>query len=240
MTSLMIPAPPLQDGEVRLIHWNLNNYEHFPVESKEILSADELERAQRYKIPEVSKRFALTRTLLRLHLGAFLNVEPKSLHFQYGELGKPFLIGSSLAFNISHSGHRAVLAVATGRELGVDIEKIRTLENDALPERYFSTPEAIVYRVTPDDYRQRAFFHYWTAKEAFLKARGDGLSRGLADYSFSDPWEDPPRLTWVKWDAEEPKRWVFHRFYPEEGFMGTLAYAGHPTTVKEVNEFKNL
>jgi len=240
MTRWKISEKPLLEGEVRLIQWNLNNYEQFQNDARRILSAEEQERAQRYKVAIVAERFTITRALLRLSLGALLNADPQLLQFRFGEQGKPSLIDHTLSFNISHSDHRAVLVVARDRELGVDIERIRPLENDGLPERYFSTPEAIVYRVTPDDYRQRAFFHYWTAKEAFLKARGDGLSRGLADYSFSDPWETPPRLTWVKWDAEEPARWNFHRFFPEEGFMGTLAYSGSPTAVTEANEFKNL
>lgn len=237
MTLSKTAQIPLADGEVRLILMNLTLFSDFRTEAGNLLSSDERERAERYKIAEVAERFVLARGLLRRHLGAFLNADPSSLRFQYGEQGKPFLPDAPLSFNLSHSGDWAVLAVAKGRELGVDIEKIRVLENDRLPERYFSAPEAIVYRVTPDDHREEAFFHFWTAKESFLKARGDGLSRGLKDYSFSDPWDMPPRLTWVAWDENEPKRWHFHRFSPSNGYLGTLAYSGD---VAEVKEFKDL
>ncbi|HEX5038014.1 MAG TPA: 4'-phosphopantetheinyl transferase superfamily protein [bacterium] len=177
--------------------------------------------------------------LLRRALASRLAADPGSLVIERGAHGKPYLGGafrSGLAFNLSHSGDRLVIAIGKGRELGVDVELIRPLESEALAERYFSKPESIVFRVTPPEKKEEAFFHYWTAKEAYLKAKGVGIGQGLKDHSFSDPWENPPRLTWAA-DPAETGLWRFHRFYPEGGYIGTLAYPGD---LAKIREFSSL
>ncbi|HSA60183.1 MAG TPA: 4'-phosphopantetheinyl transferase superfamily protein [bacterium] len=226
-------ASPLPDDEIQLILMNLKDFGAFRGEAAALLSPDERERADRFKARGAEERFLLARGLLRRALGGILGEDPASLRFSYGPKGKPRLEGKNLSFNLAHSADRVAIAVAKDRDVGIDLERIRP-ENDALVERYFSAPEAILYRATLPEKQGLAFFHFWTAKEAYLKARGDGLSRGLKSHSFSDPWENPPRLTWVGWDDREPARWSFHRFWPAEDCIGTLAYAGGPAFVKEI------
>jgi 4'-phosphopantetheinyl transferase len=226
--------------DIRLVILDLKRFESFRADAPRILSADERVRAEKLKVPEAAASFLLTRALLRRCLGGLLGLDPASLVFRYGPQGKPYLSGpgAGLSFNVSHSGGVAAYAFAEGRDLGVDVERFRAVEADSLAERYFSAPEAILYRVQLPEKREAAFFHFWTAKEAYLKARGVGMIAGLKGHSISEPWEDPPRLTWVRGDEAEPGRWTFHRFWPAEDVIGTLTYSGGPAKIKEVHDLE--
>jgi 4'-phosphopantetheinyl transferase len=223
--------------DIRLVILDLKRFESFRTEAPRILSSDERQRVERLKVPEAATNFLLIRALLRRCLGSRLGLDPATLVFRYGPHGKPFLAGpgAGLSFNVSHSGGIAAFAFAEGRDLGVDVERIRAVDADSLAERYFSAPEAILYRVQIPEKREAAFFHFWTAKEAYLKARGVGMTEGLKGHSISEPWEDPPRLTWVQGDEREVGRWTFHRFWPAEDVIGTLTYSGRPAKIKEVH-----
>jgi 4'-phosphopantetheinyl transferase len=226
-------ASPFPDDEIRLFLMNLTDFAGFLGRAFELLSPDERDRAERFKVPGAAERFTLARGLLRRTLGGILGTDPAGLRFSYGPQGKPGLEGRALTFNLSHSENWAAIAVAQGREVGIDLERIRPHDHH-LVERYFSAPEAILYRATLPEKQGLAFYHFWTAKEAYLKARGEGISGGLKDHSFSDPWENPPRLTWAGPDANEPHRWSFYRFWPAEDVIGTLAYAAGPAIIREI------
>src|SRR5947209_7493958 len=90
-----------------------------------LLSPDEQERAARFAIPRVRQHFIAARAFLRMTLADCLGRDPAGLRFGYGSHGKPFFPDTDLCFNLSHSGGWAVLAVARGREVGIDIEQIR-------------------------------------------------------------------------------------------------------------------
>lgn len=228
--------PLLDPGEIRLIFLDPARLRSDLDAFRKTVSADEIEKSIRLKAPGASEDFIATRGFLRARLAEQLGRAPETLRFAYGPEGKPSLEdGAGLRFNLSHTSGVAVIALARGRELGVDVERLRELESQDLAERYFSAPEAIIFRVTLPEHRELAFFHYWTSKESFIKARGDGLSLGLGNFAFSDPWEDPPRLTWTAWDETEAGRWRFHRFHPAPGFVGTLAYTGELANIREFN-----
>src|SRR5215207_6202526 len=90
-----------------------------------LLSADELERADRFKFPQVRLAYLQGRLFLRKMLGALLDRPAADLHFSLEGNGKPTLEDSAIAFNLSHSGGEALLAVSTAKPVGVDIEVIR-------------------------------------------------------------------------------------------------------------------
>jgi 4'-phosphopantetheinyl transferase len=149
-------------------------------EFKNILSPAEWERAEKFTVSGPRRQFVLGRVVLRQILGACLQVAPATLVFGYQPAGKPFLLPSTvkpdLRFNLSHSNEMVALAVACGREVGVDVEWIHGLDDWAdLGSRIFSPPElAELYALPPAQHRQ-AFFNGWTRKEAWLKATGQGL-----------------------------------------------------------------
>jgi 4'-phosphopantetheinyl transferase len=145
------------------------------------LSPDELERAARFVFAPDRERFVLARGYLRQILGAYLGLSPASLQFAYNVHGKPSLAqqpaGAALSFNLAHSGDLALYAVARGRRVGVDIERVRLdLDYPAILSGVFTAREQAALATLPEDQRRLAFFNGWARKEAYLKARGQGLS----------------------------------------------------------------
>ncbi len=143
----------------------------------ESLPADERWRAARIIVPTVRRRFVQARAALRRILGRELGVAAHTLAFNYGEHGKPALDGyPRLHFNLSHSGERALLAISTQGEVGVDLEQLR--ERPAvlpLARRFLGEAEAARVAAADGSARDRIFLHYWTRKEAVLKATGRGI-----------------------------------------------------------------
>ena len=125
---------------------------------------------------EHRQRFVAARGALRETLAKYAGCEPGRLEFQYGAAGKPALASGDLHFNLSHSRGLALYAVARGREVGVDIEKVRReAALQLIAARFFPPEEAEALRALPPAERVEAFFRLWTRKEAYIKARGEGL-----------------------------------------------------------------
>ena len=150
------------------------------------LSRDEHARASRFRFEHDRRRWIAARVMLRQALGEYVNVSPAELTFTYSQYGKPALCGHNLHFNLSHSGDLAVCAISAVTEVGVDVERIREIEDmDALFRSISSAREYSAFRVLPRAERTRAFFETWTRKEACVKATGRGLSTPLADVDAS-------------------------------------------------------
>ena len=162
-----------------------------PLENPEaFLDERELARAGRFRFERDRKRFAFFRAAIRLILGRYVGRPPRELRFAYSPEGKPSLAGRPaddfLEFNLAHSEDVALLAVGRGRRIGVDLERIRDeRDTDEIAERFFSRDEVRALRALAPDQRRKAFFSCWTRKEAYVKARGDGLSMPLSSFSMS-------------------------------------------------------
>lgn len=141
------------------------------------LSGEEKERAERFYFPIHRERFIRGRGMLRYLLGAYLETDPAAIAFETGEKGKPYLSNSSLHFNLSHSEGRAVLAVSRLPSIGIDIECFdRSVNVDGLSRRCFRESEISGLLELPEEQKRQAFFWIWTAKEARMKATGEGFS----------------------------------------------------------------
>jgi len=150
-----------------------------PIRMASLVSDDERDRAGRFYFPRDQRRFITVRGILRTILGAYLGRIPAALKFLYSPKGKPLLdnAGPELCFNLSHSKNLAVFGIALNRQIGVDVEYIRALSNiESIAGRYFSESERNAILDQPPDGRDRMFFQYWTIREAYLKATGEGLS----------------------------------------------------------------
>jgi 4'-phosphopantetheinyl transferase len=155
----------------------------FPRRMKQLaatLSADEQLRAARFHFERDRNRFVAARGQLREILGQFLEIAPGQIIFSYGERGKPHLAdmanGKFLHFNLSHSDSLALIAVCRDCELGVDIERIRPVENTGpLVTPFFSPEELQRWHSLPPSRRAEIFFENWTRTEAFLKFNGEGI-----------------------------------------------------------------
>ncbi len=203
---------------------------------QQTLSADELERAERFRFENHRKHFIVARGLLRNILGRYLEKDPKQLQFCYKRNGKPELSTlsvESVRFNISHSQVLALYAFTLDREIGIDLELIRQdLSDEKIAERFFSTCEVKRLRSLPKHLQKEAFFNCWTRKEAYIKARGDGLKLKLDQFSVSlDPGE-PAELLSAQGGNQELSRWKLKELYPCRGFAGALAVEGHGWQLK--------
>ncbi len=142
------------------------------------LSADELEKAARFHLEKDQNKFIVARGALRKILGKYLNRNPDSFRFSYTLHGKPFLEDyDDFCFNLSHSGDFAVYAFTYNRKIGIDIELVQegfAFEQIAL--RFFSEGEIESLNKISNEKRLELFFQYWTRKEAFIKAKGEGVS----------------------------------------------------------------
>ena len=133
------------------------------------------------------------------------------MQFSYSTFGKPYLeqeLYGNLCFNLSHSDGLALLAVARGRKLGIDVERIRPeIIKENVAEHFFSPEEVTKLRSLPVDQQAEAFFNCWTRKEAYIKARGEGLSIPLDQFNVSLMPGEPAALLEMKIDPEEVNRW---------------------------------
>jgi 4'-phosphopantetheinyl transferase len=152
-----------------------------------VLSAQELERASRFRFEHLRSRFIFAHGLMRYVLGAYRGIAPRDLELTESELGKPALVPDArrpnLWFNLSHSHERALLAVSMEREVGADLECEKS-STDALgiASSYFFGPEFDAIRNSPPERQTAMFFRLWVAKEAVLKGQGTGLRVALDSF----------------------------------------------------------
>lgn len=230
-------APRLGAEDVHVWWANLDLATDLLASLRATLSDDELRRAERFVFERDRKRFIAGRGLLRTIIGCYLKSDPVALEFVYNQYGKPGLVqeraDSKLAFNMSHSDDIGVFAIALERELGVDVERIsgdrRILD---VAEQYFANGEVISLRALPDILQLRGFFNCWTRKEAYVKARGMGLSIPLESFEVSlVPGEEPALLR-----CSEPSaalNWTFRSLSAAPGFVAALVGAGSGWRLRE-------
>ncbi len=225
----------LTDNEVRVwrIGFDLPSAQFTKLQL--ILSSDERERAERFHFNVDFRRSVVARGSLRLLLGQILGVPPKSLCFEYGEFGKPRLTNlpeHQVQFNVSHSGELILIAIAKGRAIGVDIERIRPdVDLDGVAVRFFSANEYrnLALLTGPDKYE--GFFTCWTRKEAFLKAKGGGLSAPLDQFDVSLLPHQDARLLETRPDPDEAGRWKLVPLPAPAGYVAALAAEGRDWTL---------
>jgi 4'-phosphopantetheinyl transferase len=158
-----------------------------PIErAAETLDEEERARAGRFHAEIVRTRFVLAHGFLRELLGRYLNVRPRRLAFTRDVHGKPGLAGNELHFNLSHSSALAMAGISARARVGVDVEQIRPLPNLlALAKGVLAAREFDLLLAASPDQRTRAFFTYWTRKEAVVKCSGKGLSIPLDSFDTS-------------------------------------------------------
>jgi len=207
------------------------------------LSPDERVKAERFHFTRDRDRSIAAHAVLRLILSRYLEIEPNDLRFSYNRFGKPALIGhsgaDSLHFNMSHSGEFALYAIARGREIGVDVEHVREdLASEQIAERFFSPNEVAMLRALPLNMRTQGFFNCWTRKEAYIKARGEGLSLPLDRFDVSLTPGEPAALLRIReskpevedetaGDGElEASRWVLRELPLGSSYAAAIAVQG--------------
>jgi 4'-phosphopantetheinyl transferase len=221
----MRTSHPLSNDEVHVWEASLDRPPEVVGRFRELLSEDELARADRFRFDQHRYRYVVGRGQLRSLLASYLGVRPAELRFEYGEFDKPALPGSGIEFNLAHSGDVVLYALTRAGEVGIDVELEETRPRDErIAERFFSPAEVAILRSLPSSERPRAFLRCWTRKEAFLKARGDGLQLALDTFDVSLAPGQPVAVMRTEWSRTEPTEWSLSDLSDERaGYVAALA-----------------
>ena len=188
-----------------------------------LLSSDEQRHAERFRFAIDRRRYAVRRGVLRDLLARRLACDPRDVAIRHNAFGKPYVEGSDVTFNVSHSQGMALYAFARGPELGCDVE----WQDSRVPigetaEMVLSPMEIDTLRSLPETQRTRAFFNYWTAKEAYLKARGVGFS--LPPHEIAVSLDGSP--CFVALPDDDPSDWSLTYLDLAPCYVGALVVRG--------------
>ena len=194
------------------------------------LSAEEAARAARFIFERDRARFTVAHSALREILARYTGEAAEAMVLLAAEKGKPYLAEHpDIRFNLSHSGSWAMVAVAHKRELGVDIECIRRERStDGIAERFFAPAEVRELKDTAEERRVPAFFACWSRKEAYIKARGEGLGIPLDSFEVSLGEEAVLRK------AEDRERWSMCSLRAPAGYAAALVVEGSSWRVRQL------
>ncbi len=199
------------------------------------LSSDERVRAELFHSQRDRRHFIAGRGVLRAILALYLDKEPRAIRFCPGPNGKPGLVKTAgddqYRFNVSHSDGLALYAVAGGREIGIDVERVQPQVIEGIADQFFSPRETADLQSLPPELQTEAFFACWTRKEAYIKARGEGLALRLHQFDVSLAPGEPAALLRTERDPHEAARWSLVAFTPAPGYVAALAAEGrdwHP------------
>jgi 4'-phosphopantetheinyl transferase len=191
------------------------------------LSDAEHARWRRFLCPGAALQFLVARALLRSTLEACSGVPGACWRFTTNAYGRPFVCEPAayrfLQFNVSHTHGLVACAVAWGCEIGLDVEDTRRdIDIAALAPQVFAPAERAYLARCGADEERSVFFSYWTLKEAYIKARGMGLSIPLEAFWF-DLAQERPRIHFTSGCPDDPNRWAFHQFSPSARHRLALA-----------------
>ncbi|EKV00778.1 phosphopantetheinyl transferase [Leptolyngbya sp. PCC 7375] len=191
----------------------------------DLLSEDELNRMNRYRFAADQRKFAVARSSLRQILAGYCQTSPADLIFNYGTYGKPSLHKHcDWQFNLSHSGEYALCGIAQ-HVVGVDIEQLRSMDRlDGLIKRCLAPSEQQALASISPTQHSSAFLKYWTCKEAYLKATGQGISESLAGIEIDLSPTPQLKVTGQPWQLQI--------FTPCDGYTAAVVFAPAITQIR--------
>jgi 4'-phosphopantetheinyl transferase len=185
-----------------------------------LLNAAEREQEPRFYFAADRRRYLVTRALVRIVLSRYLCIDPREWIFSTNAHGRPEVVNpqardAGMSFNISHTRGLIVLGVTGRRALGVDVENLRAREVSIdIAAHYFAPPEVAALTAVAPPQQQDRFFEYWTLKEAYIKARGMGLSLPLDKFSFQLSDDRAVEMVIDPELADDAARWGFWQLRP--------------------------
>jgi len=226
------PSFHLSDGRIEVWCVETAARESVIRQLEPVLSAEERERAARFRFERHRNAFVVARGALRVLLARYIGSSSVDVTFVYGPNGKPSLPVSRVEFNVSHTDGVVVLAFAQDCALGVDIECIRPVDNMMqIARRFFCRGEAQELAALPEEQRERAFFRCWTRKEAYIKATGNGLSTPLSEFRVTLKEGEPARFVHIGNETSAPSEWVLHNLDISSAYAAAIAHRGEPKHV---------
>ncbi len=196
-----------------------------------ILSEEEVKRAGQFYFEKDRLHWIVAHGILRMLLGHYLDSDPRRVGFVTNGYGKPFIAypshGARLRFNLTHSGDLALYSFTYDRHIGIDVEYMRAdIDYEKLAQHHFSPYECAVLRALPAAIRQEAFYLCWTRKEAYIKARGSGLSIPLDQFDVSLTPGEPAALLDSREDLQATATWSLQAITPGAGYSGAIVVEG--------------
>ncbi|HYH94577.1 4'-phosphopantetheinyl transferase family protein [Hyalangium sp.] len=192
-----------------------------------LLSPEEREKQRRFHFERHRRQYLVSHALVRLTLSRYAPVGPEAWSFVTNAYGCPAVAGEGsprLRFNLSHTDGMAIVAVARDVDVGVDVEDaLRAGETVGLADRFFAPSEVTALRALEVERQQERFFEYWTLKEAYIKARGMGLSLPLEQFAFGLEPGQPPRISFDPRLRDDPEAWQFFQHRPSLRHQAALA-----------------
>lgn len=231
-------VPCLDRQDVHVWFCDLARYDDERAPLAALLSHDEQSRVARFAFERDRHRFTLSHGLLRVILARYVGGEAARIEFERGAHGKPAVSGppnakQEIHFSLSHSGDYALVAVATGRAVGVDVEVRRPdVHAFKLAQRFFASGESRQIAQAQGDERQRLFYRYWTAKEAYLKGRGVGLSLGLDQFEILFEGQSPAARVRLTDSGTFDHAWLVQTLPLRDHLAGALAVTGQSWQVR--------
>jgi 4'-phosphopantetheinyl transferase len=229
------PLPPeaieLNDDEVHVWLVDAGTADFAQDRLAASLSEDEQERASRFKFDKDRRLYTTAHAGVRSLLSIYLKVEAGEIRFFSGANGKPALAAplaaTGLEFNLSHSNELALVAVARGKAVGVDVECCkRKFDFEEIARRFFTAGEVAALLELPEPLQREAFFKCWTSKEAFLKAKGTGLSGKLDEVEISLAADRQVRIN------ANVAGWSLTELVPGAEYEGALVVQGPPRQIR--------
>lgn len=214
----------------------------------QLMTAEEREKQQRYMFDRDRHDALVTRALVRTVLSRYIAVAPEHWRFAKGDNGKPEIVDApwSLRFNVSHTRGMIICGVARQYDLGVDIEHInRNTEVTDIADRFFSPVEVSEMFSLPLADQRNRFFDYWTLKESYIKAWGQGLAIPLDHFSFhindanrTGATNRDIRMSFAPERNDNPADWQSWLFYPNATHRMAISVRGAGTSGHEVKLFQ--
>ncbi|RMI26796.1 MAG: 4'-phosphopantetheinyl transferase superfamily protein, partial [Calditrichaeota bacterium] len=197
------------------------------------LSFADLERADRFRFGQDRRDFILTRGMLRVLISRYVHTAPERIDLIYSPSGQPTLAGAHtppLKFSLSHSRDLVLYAFALETPVGIDVEFCGyDLDFQAIAGAFFDPEEQQFLESVPGADRGAVFFRLWSFKEAYLKARGLGLSTSMPRYSIGLPGPGRSRVV-VSEDAHgplsPPREWLIQSVEVHPEYLAAVAAEG--------------
>jgi 4'-phosphopantetheinyl transferase len=227
----LITPPALRPRQIDVWRIIFARFESRVGEFEGDLSAAEVARANRFVFAEDREKFIIGRSILRRLLAEYVGVSRRELKIEAGQFGKPLLSnpsnGGGIRFNLSHSAGLCLIAFRPDGEIGIDIERVRPeIGVVDLAQRYFAAEEVAALEELSQANQVLGFFRCWTRKEAYVKARGEGLQIPLDRFAVSLNPGNP-----VKLKSPDADLWQVQSIDPAEGYEGAIATESGPIGV---------
>ncbi len=213
----------ISENIIHVWHSNVSSAKGWLDTLEQYLVPDEVARSKKFQFQHDQERFIISRGILRVLIGGYLEMDPKQIEFIYGPHGKPELKDrqqKKLHFNLSHANETTLYAITLGQAVGIDVERITDVDElFQVAGRFFSHEEKEKLGSLPSNEYQELFFTYWTRKEAYLKALGTGIDDNLLRFNTASIPHTASKLAPVLLGNTS---WSLMDFSPSEGYLAAL------------------